>query len=319
MLKCPTEGAKAPNPRPDNQTNMASTLLAAIKDKVLLSDGAMGTQLQIAGLEPGECGDHWNLTHATDVENIQRSYVEAGSDILITNTFGGCGLALARHGLSGEVGAINGAATEIARRAMGDTGGFVLGDIGPFGGLLEPYGDTPESAVRAAFSEQAQALVTAGADGIIVETQTAFEEAILGVEAALNAAAPCVIVSFSFDVSHDGTDLTTMMGINPEAAAEFAKTANADVIGINCGTNVDIDWAIKATKRFRATCDLPVMAQPNAGKPELVGVETVYRQTPEEMASKVVELAEAGASIIGSCCGSSPDTIAAMRRNLRGL
>jgi 5-methyltetrahydrofolate--homocysteine methyltransferase len=109
-----------------------------------------------------------------------------------------------------------------------------------------------------------------------------------------------------------------MMGINPEAAAEFARGAGADIIGINCGGNVDIDWAITATKRYRKTCDLPVMAQPNAGQPELIDFKTVYRQTPEEMASKVVRLAEAGANIIGSCCGSTPETIAAMRRNLSG-
>jgi 5-methyltetrahydrofolate--homocysteine methyltransferase len=297
---------------------MTDTLLAAIGEKILLSDGAMGTQLQLAGLEPGECGEHWNLTRPKQVERIQRAYAAAGSDILITNTFGACRLALERNGLADEVREINHAAVEIARRAMGDKPGFILGDIGPFGGLMSPFGETPEADVRSAFSEQAEALVSAGVDGIIVETQTAFEEAGLGIEAAQKAGSPCVIVSFSFDVSHDGADLFTMMGINPEAAAEFARSAGADIIGINCGGNVDIDWAITATKRYRKTCNLPVMAQPNAGMPELVDFKTVYRQTPEEMASKVVQLAEAGANIIGSCCGSTPETIAAMRRNLSG-
>jgi len=297
---------------------MTAALLAAIEGKILLSDGAMGTQLQLAGLEPGECGEHWNLTHPEIVEGVQRAYAVAGSDILITNTFGACRLALERHDLADEVTNINRAGVEIARRAMGDKHGFILGDIGPFGGLMEPYGETPEADVRCAFAEQAEALVSAGVDGIIVETQTAFEEAGLGIEAALKAGSPCVIVSFSFDVSHDGADLRTMMGINPEAAAEFAKNAGADIIGINCGSHVDIDRAITATKRYRNTCDLPVMAQPNAGQPELIEFKTVYRQTPEEMASKVVQLAEAGANIIGSCCGSTPETIAAMRQNLNG-
>jgi 5-methyltetrahydrofolate--homocysteine methyltransferase len=297
---------------------MTETLLESIEERVLLSDGAMGTQLQIAGLESGECGEYWNLTHPKEVERIQRAYVEAGSDILITNTFGACRLALARHDLADEVTEINRAAVEIARRAMGDKNGFILGDIGPFGGLMEPFGETPEADVRSAFSEQAQALVSAGVDGIIVETQTGFEEAGLGIEAAQKAGSPCVIVSFSFDLSHDGTDLCTMMGVNPEAAAEFARSAGADVIGINCGANVDIDWAIATTKRYRKACDLLVMAQPNAGQPELIDFKTVYRQTPEEMASKVVPLAAAGANIIGACCGSTPQTIAAMRRNLGG-
>jgi 5-methyltetrahydrofolate--homocysteine methyltransferase len=297
---------------------MTATLLESIEGKVLLGDGAMGTQLQIAGLQPGECGEYWNLTHPREVEGIQREYVAAGSDILITNTFGACRLALARHGLADEVAGINRAAVEIARRALGDKHGFILGDVGPFGGLMEPFGETPEADVRAAFSEQAQALVSAGVDGIIVETQTGFEEAALGIKAAQNAGSPCVIVSFSFDLSHDGADLFTMMGVNPEAAAEFAQRAGADIIGINCGTNVDIDWAIVATNRYRRTCDLPVMAQPNAGRPELIDLKTVYRQTPEEMASKVAQLAAEGASIIGACCGSTPQTIAAMRCNLSG-
>lgn len=295
---------------------MKTTLLEAIKDRVLLSDGAMGTQLQGAGLQPGECGEHWNLTRPGDVEKIQRAYAEAGSDILITNTFGGCRLSLERHGLGSDTAAINRAAGEIARRALGDKAGFVLGDIGPFGGLMEPYGETPEDDVCAAFGEQAEALVSAGVDGIIVETQTSFEEAGIGVEAALAAGAPCVIVSFSFDVNNKGTDLFTMMGINPEAAAEFAVSSGAHMIGINCGTNVDIDWAKKATQRYRKVCDLPVMAQPNAGQPELVDFETVYRQDAEEMAAKTSALADAGASIIGACCGSTPETIAAMRANL---
>jgi 5-methyltetrahydrofolate--homocysteine methyltransferase len=296
---------------------MTPTLLAAIKERTLLSDGAMGTQLQAAGLEAGECGEHWNLAFPEKVESIQRSYVEAGSDILITNTFGGCRLTLKRHGFGDDTVAINRAAAQIARRALGEKQGFVLGDIGPFGGLLEPYGTTPESEARAAIKEQVKALVDAGVDGIIVETQTAIEEAALGIEAALEAGAACVIVSFSFDVNAKGTDLATMMGIMPEASAEFAQDQGAHVIGINCGTNVDIDWAITAAKRYCQACDLPVMAQPNAGQPELVDFKTVYRQSPEEMASKTTALAEAGARIIGACCGSTPETIAAMHKNLR--
>jgi 5-methyltetrahydrofolate--homocysteine methyltransferase len=295
---------------------MQQALLEVIKERILLSDGAMGTQLQAEGLESGDCGDYWNLSHPQKVENIQAAYVAAGTDVLITNTFGGCRLSLARHGHGDEVAAINIAAAEIARRALGTNGSFVLGDIGPFGGLMEPYGTATSQQVTDAFREQAEALVSGGVDGIIVETQTALEEAAIGVEQALAAGSNCVIVSFSFDVTQDGSDLFTMMGVSPEAAAEFAESSGAHMIGINCGTGVDIGWATKVTRRYRAVCDLPVIAQPNAGAPELQEGKVVYLQTPEQMAEQVGGLAEAGANIIGACCGSAPAHIAALRKRL---
>ncbi|MDK1024144.1 MAG: homocysteine S-methyltransferase family protein [Gammaproteobacteria bacterium] len=295
---------------------MQRLLLDVIKKRTLLSDGAMGTQLQAEGLESGDCGDYWNLSHPEKVEKIQKAYVAAGTDVLITNTFGGCRLSLTRYGHGDQVTAINLAATEIARRALGTRGSFVLGDIGPFGGLMEPDGIVTAQAVKDAFREQAEALVSGGVDGIIVETQTALEEAAIGVEQALAAGSNCVIVSFSFDVTHDGKNLFTMMGVSPEAAAEFAVSSGAHMIGINCGTGVDINWAIKATRRYRAVCDLPVIAQPNAGTPELQKTRVVYKQTPEQMTGQACELAAAGASIIGGCCGSTPAHIAALRKSL---
>src|SRR3954469_3347584 len=170
-------------------------LLDAIKERPLLGDGAMGTQLMLAGLEQGNCGEAWNLTHPERVLAIQRRYAEAGSDCLLTNTFGGSRIMLRRHGNAEKGAEINQAAVEIAREAFGGRPGFVIGDIGPFGGLMEPYGDFTEAEVRAAFSEQAQALVDAGADAIIVETQTSLEELGLALEAAKRAGAPCVIGS----------------------------------------------------------------------------------------------------------------------------
>jgi|TARA_Y100000310_G_scaffold323723_1_gene384530 5-methyltetrahydrofolate--homocysteine methyltransferase len=304
------------NSNDNGAAEMPHALLDAIAQRTLLSDGAMGTQLQAAGLKPGECGDYWNVAHPDRVSGIQRAYVEAGSDILISNTFGGCRLMLARHGHADHVQAINSAAVELARGALRDNDGYVLGDIGPFGGLLAPLGEFGEQDVRDALNEQAKALVASGVDGIIVETQTALEEAAIGVEAALAAGAPCVIVSFSFDVKLDGSDLATMMGISPEAAAEFAQTSGAHMIGINCGTLVDMGWAIKVTQRYRRCCDLPVMAQPNAGQPVWQGTELIYKETPAQMASSIPELLESGASIIGACCGSTPAHIAAIREKL---
>jgi len=170
--------------------NRKTRLLDALADHPLLGDGAMGTQLMIAGLEQGNCGEAWNLTHPERVLAIQQRYAEAGSDCILTNTFGGSRIMLNRHSQAGRVVEINRAGVRIAREAFGGKRGFVIGDMGPFGGLLEPYGDFTEEQVRSAFNEQARALVDAGADAIIVETQTSLEELLLGIEAAKQAGAP---------------------------------------------------------------------------------------------------------------------------------
>src|SRR5579863_6507733 len=174
---------------------MKPPLLEALRQRVLLGDGAMGTQLMLAGLEQGNCGEAWNLTHPERVLAIQRRYAEAGSDCIITNTFGGSRIMLTRHGEPDHVTAINKAAVRIAREAFGSKNGYVLGDIGPFGGLLEPFGDFTEAQVRSAFEEQAAALVDGGADAIIIETQTGLEELLIGIESAKNAGARCIIGS----------------------------------------------------------------------------------------------------------------------------
>ena len=297
---------------------MSQTLLEAINDRVLLGDGAMGTQLQSAGLEPGGCGEAWNIDAPEKVLKIQRGYTEAGSDCLITNTFGGCRIMLDRHDCGDRVGEINRAAVQVAREAFASAGreGFVLGDIGPFGGLMEPYGDIEEQRVVDAFSEQAEALVSAGADAIIIETQTSLEELGIGIQAAKNAGASCVIGSMAFDVMHDGSDLKTMMGIGPEDAAEFMKEAGVDIIALNCGTGVDVGWAAKVVPRYRAICDLPTMAQPNAGTPVLENMKVVYKQSAEEMSAELPDLLDAGVNIVGGCCGSSPAHIRKFRELL---
>ncbi len=295
---------------------MKKSLLEAIAEQPLLGDGGMGTQLTAAGLEPGECGEQWNLTCPERVVAIQRRYVEAGSDCIITNTFGGSRLMLARHGLESEATAINRAAAAVAREAFGDREGYVLGDIGPFGGFMEPYGDVPESAVREAFAEQAQALVDAGVDAIIVETQTAIEELVLAIEAAKGAGASCIIGSMAYDVGPGS--IATMMGVEPEQAAAAVKEHGAHVVALNCGTGMTMDAAVQAVVRYRQAVDLPVMAQPNAGQPRVVGDGVQYDETPEHMAAGVVPLLEAGARIVGACCGSTPDHIRAFRVALDG-
>ena len=293
---------------------MKKPLLDALAERPLLGDGAMGTQLMMAGLEQGACGEAWNLTAPEKVLEIQRRYADAGSDCIITNTFGGSRIMLRRHGNADGVREINMAAVDIARRAFGGREGYVLGDIGPFGGLMEPYGEFTEDEVLDAFREQAKALVDAGADAIIIETQTGLEELGLAIRASKEAGAPCIIGSLAYDVTLDGSTFRTMMGVDPERAAEFMQESGADVVALNCGTGMDMVWAKEAVQRYKDATGLPVMAQPNAGLPRLENMKVVYDETPEQMVRGVVPLLEAGANIIGGCCGSTPDHIRAFRK-----
>lgn len=285
----------------------------AMLERPLLGDGAMGTQLMFAGLQQGNCGEAWNLTHPERVLAIQRRYVEAGSECLITNTFGGSPIMLNRHGEAGKVAEINKAGVTIARQAFGDREGYVLGDIGPFGGLMLPFGEFTQDQVRAAFDEQAAALVEAGADAIIIETQTSLEELQLGIEAAKKAGAPCIIGSMAYDVTLDGSTFRTMMGIDPERAAEFMEENGAHVVALNCGTGMEMERARAAVLRYKSVTSLPVMVQPNAGKPRLENMKVIYDETPEQMVKGLVPLLEAGANVVGACCGSTPDHIRAFR------
>ncbi len=279
----------------------------------LVCDGAMGTQLMLAGLEQGSCGEAWNLTHPERVRAIQRRYVEAGADCLITNTFGGSRLMLRRHGHENDLAAINAAGARIAREAFGDRPGFVLGDVGPLGAILEPYGELPVAEAEAALAEQARALVAAGVDAIIIETQTSLDELGLAIDAARAAGAPCVIASLAYDLSVDRTFYKTMMGVAPEQAAEFAAERGAQIVALNCGTGMDMPGAALVARIYREHCPLPIMVQPNAGLPVLENLKAVYKQLPADMARAVPEVLEAGAAIVGSCCGSTPEHTRAIR------
>ncbi len=292
---------------------MKKLLQEAVLERPLLGDGAMGTQLMIAGLEQGNCGEAWNLTHPEKVLAIQRRYAEAGSECIITNTFGGSRIMLNRHSEAGRAVEINKAGVEIARQAFGGRDGYVLGDIGPFGGLLAPFGEFTQSQVQSAFEEQAAALVEGGADAIIIETQTSLEELLIGIKAAQAAGAKCIIGSMAYDVTLDGSTFRTMMGVDPERAAEFMEENGVHIVALNCGTGMEMDRARMAVLRYRSVTSLPVMVQPNAGKPKLVNMKVVYDETPEQMVKGVVPLLEAGANIVGSCCGSTPDHIRAFR------
>jgi 5-methyltetrahydrofolate--homocysteine methyltransferase len=294
-------------------------LLEAIATRRLVCDGAMGTQLMLAGLESGSCGEAWNLTHPDRVLAIQRRYADAGADCIITNTFGGSRIMLRRHGHEKELPEINAAGVRLTREAFGGRPGYVLGDIGPLGALLEPYGDLSEDEARSALEEQAAALVKAGADAIIIETQTGLEELGLAIDAAKAAGAPCIIASLAYDLSADGTFYKTMMGVGPEQAAEFVQERGAHIVALNCGTGMDMKGAALVGQLYRENCSLPVMVQPNAGLPVLENLKAVYKQLPADMAKDVPETLAAGVSIIGSCCGSTPDHTRAIRGVVEGF
>jgi 5-methyltetrahydrofolate--homocysteine methyltransferase len=181
---------------------------------------------------------------------------------------------------------------------------------------MEPYGDFTEDQVRGAFEEQAAALVDAGADAIIIETQTGLEELLLGIRAAQKAGAPCIIGSMAYDVTLDGSTFRTMMGVEPERAAEFMEENGAHIVALNCGTRMDMVRAREAVERYKSVTSLPVMVTPNAGQPKLINMKIIYDETPEQMVQGLVPILESGANIVGACCGSTPEHIAAFRKTM---
>ena len=289
---------------------MRKNLLEVIQENVLLGDGAMGTQLHEAGLGPGECGELWNIEQPGKILAIQRRYVEAGSDCIITNTFGGNPVLLRKRNLEEKCHEIHRAAAEIARRAVGEDG-YVLGDLGPFGDFLQPLGKYSEEEIAEAFAAQAMGLLEGGADAIIIETMGAIEEVTAAIRGARKAGAKIVIASMTYTSA--GDNFHTMTGATPEEAGGVLDDLGADIIGVNCGTGLDIQDQIRIVQQYTSVTKRPIIAQPNAGSPEMVEGRVIYRETPEKMASHVAELAGVGARIIGGCCGTTPDHIRLFR------
>lgn len=277
--------------------------------QAVLTDGAWGTQLQERGLGPDELPDFWNLSHPERVEQVARAYVEAGSEIILTNTFRANRLVVSERDPGADLAEINRAGVEISRRAAGGKA-RVFASMGPSGKLLLT-GAVTEEELRAAFAEQAEALARAGADGIVIETMSDLAEAVIAVAAA-KATGLIAVACMVYD-SGKNKD-RTMMGVTPEQAAEALASAGADVIGANCGNG--IAGYVPVCERLRAATGLPLWIKPNAGLPELADDKIVYRTTPEEFARYVPELVRAGAAYIGGCCGTTPDFIRAARRAL---
>lgn len=292
--------------------NSLSITQALEREKILVSDGGWGTFLQKKGLETGTCPELWNLQRKDDVLDIARQYVEAGADILETNTFGGNSFKLSYFGLTDRSDEINRVGVELSRREAGDNR-WVMASMGPTGKMLIT-GEVTEEDLYRSFAEQVKPLAAGGADAMMVETMSDAAEAALAVRAAKENTSCEVICSFTFERTVHG-DFRTMMGVSPGKAAEEAAAAGADIVGVNCGNGYEgLDKVVRELKE--ASGGKPVLIQANAGIPKRVGGVEVFPAEPEEMAEQVALWIESGARIIGGCCGTMPEHIAALRRGV---
>ena len=270
--------------------------------KILLSDGAWGTFLQAKGLQPGECPELWNITHPGDVLDIAQGYIDAGSDMIETNSFGGSRFKLANYGLQGRVFELNKAAAEISRKAAGPDR-YVLGSIGPTGKILM-MGEVTAEELYDAFKEQAMALEAGGADAIMIETMTDLEEAIQAIKAAKEHTKCEVFCTMTFDKTVDN-EFKSMMGVSPTDMVNQIIDAGAELIGANCGNGIK-DMVSIVEEIRSSNQSIPVLIHANAGMPEYRDGKTVFPESPEEMADVAGKLISAGANIIGGCCGTTP-------------
>lgn len=288
------------------------SLLERVKaGEILISDGAMGTFLQAKGLKPGECPESWCVSHPDVVRDIAAAYVAAGADIVETDSFGGTSFKLKEYGLQDKVGEFNRAAARLAKEAMGDKG-YVAASVGPTGQIAEDEGgNVSEEQLYESFKEQVVALAEGGADALCIETMSSAIEASLAVKAAKENTSLPIICTFTFEPGQRG--FRTMMGVDPVRSAKAAVEAGADVVGANCGNG--IANMIEIVTQIRAALpDVPILVHANAGMPVLEDGKSVFKETPADMAARVPELIAAGANIIGGCCGTTPDHIAAMAK-----
>ncbi len=289
-----------------------SRLLERVRaGEILISDGGTGTYLQSHGLDAGGCPEALNADNPEVIRRMARDYFAAGSDMVETNSFGGTWFVLRKYGHEEQVEKLNRLAAEHVRAGLPE-GCFVLGSIGPSGEMLAPAGTISETEMHTAFAEQARGLAAGGVDAFCIETMSDVGETTVAIRAAREMADLPVIASMTFDQGPRG--YFTMMGATPAAAAERLAEAGADIVGSNCG--IPIESMIEIVAAMRAATDLPILTHINAGTPRVEQGGTVYPDTPEHMASLLPKVVEAGAGIIGGCCGTGPDHIRAFVRAL---
>ena len=277
-----------------------------------MSDGATGTYLQAHGLEPGGCPEEFNLSHPEVVRGMAQAYFGAGSEMVLTNSFGANRFMLGKYGHGDKVSEVNRLAAEHAR-SQAPQGGFVIGSVGPTGEFLGPLGEVTEEEMLAAFVEQVTALEAGGADGVVIETMTAVEEARLAIRATREHTKLAVLSTMVFDKGPRG--FFTMMGVTPERSVKELIDAGADVVGTNCGNGSDL--MVELARDLRQATDAPLLVHSNAGIPSMIRGEIVYPETPDYMAERFNELADLGINIIGGCCGTGPEHIRVFSESLR--
>ena len=285
---------------------MESILSRLKSGRVIVADGAMGTMLQAAGLPTGTSPEAWLLENPDPVQDVQRAYVEAGAELILTCTFGGTRTRLERAGLAERVAEVNRRAVEIARQAAGERA-YVAGDIGPLGEFLAPLGKISYEQAVEIFAEQAAALAEAGVDVLYIETMSALDEVRAAVEGAQRAESGLpIFATLSFD-SHGRTN----MGVRPEQAAETLLEMGVAACGANCGATLEMTEGAVA-KMHETAPEAILIAKPNAGRPHMVGREEVYDATPDDMAEYARKFVALGARVVGGCCGSTPAHIRAI-------
>ena len=292
---------------------MTKILEALKKKSTLISDGAWGTFLHEKGLKGDECPESWNLSRPDDVYDIALSYVKSGADTILTNSFGGSRFKLDAYGLGDQCYEINKAAAEISRRAAASEV-LVLGSIGPTGKLLL-MGDVSETELYDAFKCQAQALADGGADAIIIETMSDIGEAVIAVKAAKENTSLEVICTMTYDYT-PAEEYRTMMGVSPTDSIKPLLDAGADILGANCGNGTA--GMIEIIKEMRsANKDIPLLVHANAGLPIIENGKSIFPESPEEMSRQMIDLLDAGANIVGGCCGTTPAHIESIVKIIR--